>query len=38
MQEIITITMSVVPDHALDRDFHTGRDNMRLHQRQMKLH
>lgn len=37
-REIITITMSIVLDHALNRDFHTGHDNMRLDQRQMKLH
>lgn len=32
------MTMSVVLDDALNRDFHTGHDNMRLDQRQMKLH
>lgn len=38
MQEIITITKSAALDHALDRDFHTGQNNVRLDQRQMKLH
>lgn len=38
MQEIITITKSTVLDHALDRDFHTGQNNVRVDQRQMKLH
>lgn len=38
MREIITITIDTVLDHALNEDFHTDRDNMRLDQRQMKLH